>query len=617
MFINSITISAFGKLKNCTFEFKNGINLLRGPNEAGKTTLLEFIKFIFYGMNLRKKNGELSFKEKYLPWDGSPACGNLTFTGDDGNEYVISRIYSKEKSKVEVFDAATGEKINNIDVKKIGEYFLGLGEEAFSSTAFLSALSASIKADKEGELVRRLTNISESGLENISFTNALNKLKEDVLNLSSERRKNAVIPSLKAEISELDKEIFDCNKKIMLCDDLKKRIDDFNDEITELKNQKEKLTLNNMNMSKAQNDDTKTIESEISTLEKSNFLKYSSISDEEINFVNQNSDVRKSEIRLCIFMILSVLGGLIISVFSKNILVTLSFFFALFAFFIIHKININKNSLKVKNILSKYNCTDIDEFKNGVKLCEGITLKIQMLKDELNILKKEKLDVAESKNISNDFTIDEFNDKIVALDVKINDLTRNVLLNEEELKMCLYSSVKLNELKKHKEVLQNKLIEANKKVDALNFSCEILQKAFNDLKKQFSPQLAKAASNVLSEITDGKYKEVYTDDEFRIKLMSDFNFNDSLFYSRGTYEQIYFSMRIALLSIAVYDKKLPLFIDDAFGFYDDDRFINALKFILNESLNRQVFISSCRSNEYIYFRNEDVNIIELCSERND
>ena len=76
-------------------------------------------------------------------------------------------------------------------------------------------------------------------------------------------------------------------------------------------------------------------------------------------------------------------------------------------------------------------------------------------------------------------------------------------------------------------------------------------------------------------------------------------------------------MRIALLSIAVYDKKLPLFIDDAFGFYDDGRFINALKFILKESLNRQVFISSCRSNEYIYFRNEDVNIIELCSERND
>ena len=76
-------------------------------------------------------------------------------------------------------------------------------------------------------------------------------------------------------------------------------------------------------------------------------------------------------------------------------------------------------------------------------------------------------------------------------------------------------------------------------------------------------------------------------------------------------------MRIALLSIAVCDKKLPLFIDDAFGFYDDDRFVNVLKFILKESLNRQIFISSCHSKEYIYFRNEDVNIIELCSERND
>ena len=45
MKINKIKINSFGKLRNKEIEFKNGINILYGENESGKSTIMNFIKY--------------------------------------------------------------------------------------------------------------------------------------------------------------------------------------------------------------------------------------------------------------------------------------------------------------------------------------------------------------------------------------------------------------------------------------------------------------------------------------------------------------------------------------------------------------------------------------------
>ena len=51
MKIEKIQINGFGKLENKDIELTNGINIIIGKNESGKSTLLKFINSMLYGIS--------------------------------------------------------------------------------------------------------------------------------------------------------------------------------------------------------------------------------------------------------------------------------------------------------------------------------------------------------------------------------------------------------------------------------------------------------------------------------------------------------------------------------------------------------------------------------------
>ena len=54
MIIKRVNIIAFGGLKDKVISFDNGINVIYGENEAGKSTIQAFIKIWLYGMSSYK-----------------------------------------------------------------------------------------------------------------------------------------------------------------------------------------------------------------------------------------------------------------------------------------------------------------------------------------------------------------------------------------------------------------------------------------------------------------------------------------------------------------------------------------------------------------------------------
>ena len=89
MKINKIQINGYGKLKDKKLKLEDGINVIYGDNEAGKSTLLNFITNSFYGISKNKKGKEMSDFEKYNPWDEGEFSGKVQYQLDDGNEYEI------------------------------------------------------------------------------------------------------------------------------------------------------------------------------------------------------------------------------------------------------------------------------------------------------------------------------------------------------------------------------------------------------------------------------------------------------------------------------------------------------------------------------------------------
>lgn len=98
MNIKEVNITNFGKLQNKKYSFSPGINVIYGPNEAGKTTLQQFMKSMLFGLEKKRGKSVQDEYQRYEPW-GAPAyfAGSMIFeTG--GQKFLLERnFYHKEK----------------------------------------------------------------------------------------------------------------------------------------------------------------------------------------------------------------------------------------------------------------------------------------------------------------------------------------------------------------------------------------------------------------------------------------------------------------------------------------------------------------------------------------
>lgn len=72
MKILSLHIEGFGKFHDLDISFKDGLNVVYGKNEAGKSTLHTFIRGMLFG--IEKQRGRAARNDvysKYEPWKGS------------------------------------------------------------------------------------------------------------------------------------------------------------------------------------------------------------------------------------------------------------------------------------------------------------------------------------------------------------------------------------------------------------------------------------------------------------------------------------------------------------------------------------------------------------------
>ena len=169
MKLNKIYISAFGGLKDFTLNLNDGLNVIFGNNEDGKTTVATFIKCMFYGTGTKKANLAESIRQKYTPWDGSAMAGRIEFE-HEGKRYSLEKIFRSSDStdKVTVTDLDSG---NEVKISgSVGQHFFGFSDKAFERSLFISGGDFIKDNDATGEINGKLSNIAFTGSEDVSFT---------------------------------------------------------------------------------------------------------------------------------------------------------------------------------------------------------------------------------------------------------------------------------------------------------------------------------------------------------------------------------------------------------------------------------------------------------------
>ncbi len=206
MIIKSIHIANYGKLKNFSLELRSGVNIIEGKNESGKSTLCDFIKFIFYGMSQESEERARAFT-----WGSSSCSGNMV-VADATGEYRIEREAMLVKStdgratvreKLGVFDAETGKPTFKNAVP--GEVFFGIPRDIFESTAFIGQLPGTRSGGEA--LAEASENILFSADENINTKKALKKLDEARVYLYYKNKKGGKIYDLIAEREALSEKL--------------------------------------------------------------------------------------------------------------------------------------------------------------------------------------------------------------------------------------------------------------------------------------------------------------------------------------------------------------------------------------------------------------------------
>lgn len=106
--IERIEIGAFGCLSDVVLTPATGINLIEAPNEAGKSTLAAFIKFVLYGFSsTRSQSVAENEKKLYMPWNGTRASGSLVISCPSGS-FRVERTYDlPSKEHVEIINLQT------------------------------------------------------------------------------------------------------------------------------------------------------------------------------------------------------------------------------------------------------------------------------------------------------------------------------------------------------------------------------------------------------------------------------------------------------------------------------------------------------------------------------
>ena len=169
MRIKSINISAFGGVKNLQIEPNDGLNIIYGDNENGKTTVMAFIKMMFYGSERASSQLSKNIRKKYTPWDGGTMGGSIEFE-HSGKNYRLEREFkgSNATDRVVLCDLDLGTR--ETAPPDIGIKFFGLTAAAFERSVFIGQFGYPESDTKaEGEINSKLSNIALTGDESVSF----------------------------------------------------------------------------------------------------------------------------------------------------------------------------------------------------------------------------------------------------------------------------------------------------------------------------------------------------------------------------------------------------------------------------------------------------------------
>ena len=655
MKINQLKINSYGKLKEKEINLKDGINIIYGQNEAGKSTLIKFIINSFYGISKNKKGKEVSDYDKYKPWSGEDFSGKVEYELDNKSKFEIYRDFTKKNPKIFNENMEDISKEFNIDKNKGNEFFYEqtkIDEDLFLSTLAINQNEVKLENQAQNFLIQKIANLAQTGDDSTSFKRVIDRINRRQLDeIGTERSREKPINIISRNLQELQNEKENLEKYRNFKYEFEEEENNLNDEILSLENESDflkEIKLLNEN-EKLENEKIKIKENiKKENLEKINLLnnkinelkinnknileKYSenNLNNKKIKNNKNKINNKKNKLikKLNIIFILLILINILQFIFIKNNIFKYIFLLTVPTFLIFYVFLINKENKKIKNNkkIEKNNFEKINleliNLENEKKLIENnqnnIDKELNKIKNNFNLknnLEKEKiknkyLNKLEKNKINNFITLNNLEN----INFEIEKIQK--IINDKKLKVHSLNldkkniEPKLDNLSKIDEELVNnneKMLTLKRLNESMNLAKGILMQAYEKMKSSVTPKFTENLSANISKITNGKYNKVmFNEDEGLIVELENGDYVPVNRFSVGTIDQLYLSLRLSMID-ELSEEKVPVLLDEAFAFYDDERLKNILLYLNENFKDRQIVIFTCTEREKNILNNFNVD----------
>ena len=617
MKILDLTIHGFGKFHDRKISFTDGLNIIYGHNEAGKSTLHSFLRAMLYGMEKKPglaKKSELY--EKYEPWDNAGVFGGELRFSWQGKIYRVIRDFRKDHESLRIINETDQTELREPEAL-LTDALDGVTETAYNNTVSIGQLKCQTGREMARELKSYIQSIHTTGDANLNAERAITYLR-DQKNAMEQR----LVPDAARTYTALIGEIRNIERDISQ-PSYANQLNKYNDlrnsartERTSRQTRKEELLQKIAQSEQVLQQSGYKNEAEISAAQEMAESLYKSFQE----------SVKESKKAVRIILPIMLLGlsalslmfgvaaavlltdssgisgwqrllpGVSAALSYMHLPVVLAASFLLCILFLVAGITAFRQNHMIRKRAAE----------TGAQAKEILARQIgssDLSEDAIHALCSH---MEELKNVYHQLT--DNRTELAALDEELGKLTEDEraydseLQHQHEMQTELEGKLEhLANIKNRAEQLQRTLSENDHitgEIDAISLAMETMSDLSKSIHSSFGHYLNKEAGSLIAGITGGAYDSMWIDNSLRVYLNTPDKLVPIEHVSSGTMDQIYLALRLAASQLLQTgsSEKLPLIFDDSFAMYDEDRLRTAIHFVMQEYPG-QILLFTCHTRE--------------------
>lgn len=615
MIIREANIGKFGKLENQKYQFAPQINVIYGANESGKSTLMQFLKAMLFGLEKTRVRKTLDTYNRYEPWD-TPAYfyGSMMFeTGQQ--QFLLERNFYYKEKRARLVNIRDGEELS-VEYGDLDMLLGNVSAAAYENTCCIGQEQLLPGRELGVLLEDERSNLAQTGSGDFQLSKALQELEQKRKNAEKTRKELEQQRLSHIHQLEVNQQVLERDIAGLKAQQEKQSTQQgtVQEQVRALQQQMEPVQTAYQTVCRREQELQSAVALEQSEWEQAEREQWKREQfrreQEEADALQQKSGKNAG------FSPLLLIGvaGLILAPILRS---------AMDGFQkIAPALNIICIILILAGLVSAYRKSrEKKTADSGQKHRQSVNDSVQnhrerdsRANDRANLQSVER----EGRKAALDQQLQRVCQQKATLEEqlqKLKDQKKSLQLQAarqegsgDQLQSQIQEKeVELENLTEQVAELQQETLEeqhAREDRDALELAAETMSRLAARMSKTLEHTLDKEMSEILAQITGNVHEQLQVTDGQGIVLAEQLQKRTPEAYSQGTMQQAYFSYRMAAGHMLMKEEPLPFLLDETFANYDEERLRQTLRWLAEQE--NQIFLFTCRETEMRLLTEEDI-----------